>query len=195
LTEKALKDYEELNRRTQKLQQDLQEQINVNTQLLAENSQRQVELKGKEEEITTLEIKEANTAKLRDQLQKRIASLEQKEKEVEASKETLRIEIRNLETEIEDQKKLAEADRKATEDLMREREILNKNLRKATDSQKEQADLVKISESAKKNFEQEIYGFKLQAQKQRKVFTLGIDSLAANLRVGETKRTICERGE
>src|SRR6185437_6397710 len=33
LTEKALKDYENLNQRTTKLQQDLEEQINNNTQL------------------------------------------------------------------------------------------------------------------------------------------------------------------
>jgi hypothetical protein len=63
LTEKALKDYETLNQRTQKLQQDLEEQINNNTQLLAENSQRQVELRTKEEEITQLDIKEANATK------------------------------------------------------------------------------------------------------------------------------------
>jgi uncharacterized protein (DUF2344 family) len=63
LTEKAQKDWETLNQRTQKLQKDLEEQISVNTQLLAENSQRHVELREKEEHITELEQKETNANK------------------------------------------------------------------------------------------------------------------------------------
>lgn len=58
MTEKALKDYELLNQRTLKLSQDLEDQINTNTQLLAENSQRQMELKLKEEQVATLEAEE-----------------------------------------------------------------------------------------------------------------------------------------
>jgi hypothetical protein len=52
---------------------------------------------------------------------------------------------------------------------MRERDILNKSLVKATTSSQKQTDLIKISESTKANLEQEIQGFKHQAQDQRKV--------------------------
>ena len=50
-TEKVQKEYNQLNEKVQKLHHDLEEQIHTNTQLLAENSQKQVELKVKEDEI------------------------------------------------------------------------------------------------------------------------------------------------
>ncbi len=90
LTEKALKDYETLNQRTLKLQQDVEEQINNNTQLLADNSQRQVELKLKEEEIARLEAKESKATRMKEQLNKKVKQLELSMKEVESSKETLK---------------------------------------------------------------------------------------------------------
>lgn len=50
-TEKVQKEYNQMNEKVQKLHHDLEEQIHTNTQLLAENSQKQVELKVKEDEI------------------------------------------------------------------------------------------------------------------------------------------------
>jgi hypothetical protein len=81
----------------------------------------------------------------------------------------LKVQIQSLEREIESFKKQGELDKKAKEDLRREREILNKKLVLSSNSQQKQADLVKIAESTKKNLDQEIQGFKIQAQKQRKV--------------------------
>lgn len=43
-TEKVQKEYNQLNEKVQKLHHDLEEQIHTNTQLLAENSQKQVGL-------------------------------------------------------------------------------------------------------------------------------------------------------
>jgi hypothetical protein len=63
LTEKAQKDHETLNQNLLKLQQDRNEQININTQLLAENSQRQIELAKKADEISLLSQKEVNANK------------------------------------------------------------------------------------------------------------------------------------
>lgn len=40
--EKVQKEYNQLNEKVQKLHHDLEEQIHTNTQLLAENSQKQV---------------------------------------------------------------------------------------------------------------------------------------------------------
>ncbi|PRP78294.1 flagellar associated protein [Planoprotostelium fungivorum] len=159
LTEKALKDYESLNQRTQKLQQDLEEQISNNTQLLAENSQRQVELKAKEEEISGLELKETNSARYKDHLLKR---------EVESSKESLKVEISSLEKEIDGYKKLSEIEKKRYDDLMRERDILNKSLVKAASSSNKQADMIKISDSTRANLEQEVQAYKTLCQEQRK---------------------------
>lgn len=138
LTEKALKDYENLNQRTQKLQQDLEEQISNNTQLLAENSQRQVELKAKEEIISSLELKEINSGKIKDNLARKVKGLELQQKDVEGSKEALKVEILSLEKEVEGYKKLSEIDKKRYDDLMRERDIINKSLVKTATSTSKQ---------------------------------------------------------
>ena len=50
---------------------------------------------------------------------------------------------------------------------MREREILNKSLVKAEEKTRRMYDLIKINENKKKNLENEINGFKVEALKQR----------------------------
>ena len=55
-TDKAQREYNHLNEKVQKLHRDLEEQIHTNTQLLAENSQKQVELKVKEDEIQSIKV-------------------------------------------------------------------------------------------------------------------------------------------
>jgi hypothetical protein len=215
-----------LNQKTLKLQEDLKEQINNNTQLLAENSQRQVELKAKEEEIAALEQKEINATKwvffffvvlfllslsisnnrYKEQLSKKVKQLEERLKEVESTKEALKLEITSQEKEVEAYKKATEAERKNAENLMRERELLNKSLDKADAASQKQMDIIKISESTKKNLEQEIQGFKTQAQAQRKVkcsavtnsvcFTSGLTLsffFADDLRAGKTKGAVHQR--
>ncbi|CAG5134630.1 unnamed protein product, partial [Candidula unifasciata] len=66
-------------------------------------------------------------------------------------------------------KKQMETDKKAIEDLIRERDILNKNLLKAAGATQKQLHLVKLHEQSKKNLEQEISNYKEEAQKQRKI--------------------------
>lgn len=53
-TEKIQKEYNHLNEKVVKLHHDLEEQIHTNTQLLAENSQKQVELKHRDDDINKL---------------------------------------------------------------------------------------------------------------------------------------------
>ena len=55
-TDKIQKEYNHLNEKVLKLHHDLEEQIHTNTQLLAENSQKQVELKTKDEGIAALKV-------------------------------------------------------------------------------------------------------------------------------------------
>lgn len=55
-SERVQKEYNHLNEKVLKLHHDLEEQIHTNTQLLAENSQKQVELKAKDEEIGKLKV-------------------------------------------------------------------------------------------------------------------------------------------
>lgn len=70
---------------------------------------------------------------------------------------------------MEAAKKQAEADKKAIDDLVRERDILNKSMLKAAHATDKQQNLVKLHEQSKKNLEQEIQNYKEEAQKQRKI--------------------------
>jgi hypothetical protein len=69
-TEKVQKEYNQLNEKVQKLHHDLEEQIHTNTQLLAENSQKQVELKVKEDEIAQIKAEAMRVNKLREQVRR-----------------------------------------------------------------------------------------------------------------------------
>ena len=71
--------------------------------------------------------------------------------------------------ELEQSKKQSEQDKKAIEELVRERDILNKNMLKAAGNTQKQLNLVKLHEQSKKNLEQEIQNYKEEAQKQRKI--------------------------
>ena len=63
-------------------------------------------------------------------------------------------------TELESAKKQAELDKKAIDDLVRERDILNKNMLKAAAATQKQLNLVKLHEQSKKTLEQEIQNYK-----------------------------------
>ena len=71
--------------------------------------------------------------------------------------------------ELEQSKKQSEQDKKAIEELVRERDILNKNMLKAAGNTQKQLNLVKLHEQSKRNLEQEIQNYKEEAQKQRKI--------------------------
>ncbi len=104
-----------------------------------------------------------------EQLQKKVEKYDFQLKEVEKTREELKSNLAKLEKDIDGYKRLTEGEKKNAEDLMRQRDILKKNLAKASTAQQKQADLIKINESTKGNLEQEIQGYKMQAQKQRRV--------------------------
>ena len=165
-TEKARSQYDVLNEYVQKLHQHLDEQTHSNTQLLAENSQKQVELKAKEEEVNSIKQESQRMNKLRDNTLLKLKSIENQKGDVEKQRDMLRSEIARLERESDTQRKLGEAERKKQEELTRERDVLNKLKNQAENAVVRQQDLVRINENTKKNLEQEILGYKIEAQKQ-----------------------------
>ena len=70
---------------------------------------------------------------------------------------------------MESQRRQVEMDKKNIEDMAREKDLLQNNLRKTQNATQKQADLVKVQENTKKNLESEITGYKSDAQKQRKM--------------------------
>ncbi|GMH32197.1 hypothetical protein BSKO_00031 [Bryopsis sp. KO-2023] len=168
-TDKLQKEYNQLNEKVQKLHHDLEEQIHTNTQLLAENSQKQVELKSKEDEIGQIKNEASRMTKLREQSTKKLKSLEEQKFDVEKQRDDMRSEIAAMEREIELSKKQLESERKKQEEMMRERDILNKLKTQAENSTQQQINIIKINENTKRNLEQEIQGYKVEAQKQMKL--------------------------
>ncbi|MEW5300885.1 MAG: hypothetical protein WDW36_003781 [Sanguina aurantia] len=167
-TEKVQKEFNQLNEKVQKLHHDLEEQIHTNTQLLGDNSQKQVELRAQEDEISQIRAEAVRVAKLRDQTAKKIRALEEARGETEREKEVLKQDMASLERELEAKGREVEYEKKKLEELLRERDVLTKLRTLAETATTKQADLIKINENGKRNLEQEIQGYKMEAQKQSK---------------------------
>lgn len=169
LNERAAKDTELLNNRLLKLQQDYDTQLSAAEQLAQENNQKAIELKLKEDEVNNLKQDSIRLTRQREAIQRKLRTIEEQKIDTEHQKETLKNQISALDKELESSKKQQEVDKKAIDDLVRERDILNKNLLKAAGATKKQSGLVRLHEQAKKNLEQEIQNYKDEAQKQRKI--------------------------
>uniref|UniRef100_H2ZK26 Cilia- and flagella-associated protein 58 central coiled coil domain-containing protein n=1 Tax=Ciona savignyi TaxID=51511 RepID=H2ZK26_CIOSA len=163
LHEKAVRDTDLLNARLTKLQQDYSNQIDAADALANDNQNKAADLKMRQD--TT------RLTKMRETIQRRLQAVEESKADVEGQKETLRGQISGIGTRwgVDAMKKQAEADRKAMDDLVRERDILNKNCLKAANATQKQLNQVRLHEQSKKNLEQEIQNYKDEAQKQRKI--------------------------
>ncbi|CAK8688850.1 cilia- and flagella-associated protein 58-like [Clavelina lepadiformis] len=169
LHEKAVRDMDLLNARLTKLQQDYQNQIDAADALANDNQNKAAELKAREDEINQMKQDTSRLTKMREAIQRKLQMVEESKADVEGQKETLRGQISGLEREVDAMKKQAEIDKKTMDELVRERDILNKNCLKAANATQKQLNLVRLHEQSKKNLEQEIQNYKDEAQKQRKI--------------------------
>lgn len=74
-----------------------------------------------------------------------------------------------LERDVEAQRKATDAEKRKQDELTRERDILNKLKTQAENATTKQQDLVRVNEGAKKNLEQEIQGYRAEAERQQKL--------------------------
>ena len=88
----------------------------------------------------TLEIRRME--KLTEALTKKVLGLEEQRKEVDVSREKIKASILVVEGEIEEQRKEREAESKSIDELVRERDILNKNVTKMVSATGQVADLI-----------------------------------------------------
>ncbi|XP_041123784.1 cilia- and flagella-associated protein 58 [Polyodon spathula] len=169
LNERASKELEQLQIRNTKIQQENDQNGISLDQLAQENQQQASDLKMKEEEVTHMRHEIAKLTKMREGTQRRLRQIEDQKLDVEQLRDMLKNQITGLERELESKKKQAETDKKAIEELVRERDLLNKNMLKAAGATQKQLNLVKLHEQTKKNLDQEIQNYKEEAQKQRKI--------------------------
>merc|ERR1712182_45324 len=88
--------------------------------------------------------------------------------QIDAERDSLKLQVSELEAEIAQQRRQREHVRKSIDDLVRERDILNKNLVKAQNATALQVDLTKINENTSRNLRMEIDGFRTSAAQQAK---------------------------
>ena len=170
-TDRANKEYNLLNEKVQKLHRDLEEQIHTNTQLLAENSQKQMELKMKEDETTQIKLEAFRVSKLRELTLGKLKLIEAQKAEVDRQRDELKQSVSNLENELDMGVRASEAERKKQEELKRERDILTKLKAQAENATVKQADLVKMAEGTKKTLEQEIMSYRAEASRAERTVT------------------------
>ncbi|XP_064287313.1 cilia- and flagella-associated protein 58 isoform X2 [Passer domesticus] len=169
LNEKAGKELEQLKMKYQKLTQESEQQSAMLDDVMKDIGQKTAQLKETEDEAAHMSLEISKLSKMRDVLQNKLRTAEEQKVDAEHEKSMLKNQIIRLEKELETGKKQAETDKRAIDGLVRERDMLNQNLIKATNATQKQIDLVKLHEQSKQNLETEIQNYKTEAQKQRKI--------------------------
>ncbi|NXL98946.1 CFA58 protein, partial [Tyrannus savana] len=169
LNEKASKELEQLKMKNQKLMQESEQHSVMFDEVMKDVNQKTTQLKEREDEATQMRLEISKLNKTREVIQNKLRAAEEQKVDAENEKGMLKNQISRLEKELESAKKQSEIDKRATDGLMRERDMLNQNLIKATNATQKQIDLVKLHEQSKQNLEAEIQNYKIEAQKQRKI--------------------------
>ncbi|KAL2302827.1 hypothetical protein Nmel_010278, partial [Mimus melanotis] len=169
LNEKAGKELEQLKMKYQKLTQESEQQNAMIGDVMKDIGQKTAQLKEIEDEAAHMRHEISKLNKVRDVLQNKLRTAEEQKVDAEHEKNMLKNQIIRLEKELETAKKQADTDKRTTDGLVRERDMLNQSLIKATNATQKQIDLVKLHEQSKQNLEAEIQSYKIEAQKQRKI--------------------------
>ncbi|NXR72156.1 CFA58 protein, partial [Pycnonotus jocosus] len=169
LNEKAGKELEQLKMKYQKLTEESEQQSAMIDDVMKDIGQKTAQLKELEDEAAQMRVEISKLSKVRDVLQNKLRTAEEQKVDAEHEKSMLKNQIIRLEKELETAKKQAETDKRTIDGLVRERDMLNQNLIKATNATQKQIDLVKLHEQSKQNLESEIQNYKIEAQKQRKI--------------------------
>ncbi|NWR32723.1 CFA58 protein, partial [Tachuris rubrigastra] len=167
--EKASKELEQLKMKNQKLMEENEQHSVMFDEVMKDVNQKTTQLKEREDEATQLRLEISKLNKTRDVIHNKLRAAEEQKVDAENEKGMLKNQISRLEKELESAKKQSEIDKRATDGLMRERDMLNQNLIKATNATQKQINLVKLHEQSKQNLEAEIQNYKIEAQKQRKI--------------------------
>ncbi|KAL8587018.1 hypothetical protein ACOMHN_023408 [Nucella lapillus] len=169
ISERTLKDAEMLGQRCDKMRQELEEQVQAADAMATENQISTAHLKEKEDEVHALSTETQKLTRLMETMQRKLQMVEDQKADTESERETLRNQIMAMERELEVAKKQASTDTKAVEQFKRERDNLSKNMRMAQRVTEKQIHLVKVHTQSREILEQEIGGYKEEAQKQRKI--------------------------
>eukprot|EP00753_Platysulcus_tardus_P014725 PLAT4437.6.p1 GENE.PLAT4437.6~~PLAT4437.6.p1 ORF type:complete len:966 (-),score=601.38 PLAT4437.6:117-3014(-) len=167
--EKFVREYDSLFQETHRLTEEHDEAVHMNKLLASEITQRESELAAKRKEVQEIRAEAARVAKLREHTQRKMHAISVERASIDARRDELRSKVDSTYAFIEEAKKDGEALRKSIDDMVRQREILNKNLVRADERTKRASDLVKIKLNTKKNLLNEIAGYREHVKRQREM--------------------------
>lgn len=166
--EKYLKQYDALFRTTHSLTEAMQLQWQKNVDLQKENALTEQELSTKELQIQETTREAVKIEKLIELARQQLVDVDGKRSECETEKEKTKLQLDDLlNRELEAEKKQSELMATKLDEMLREREVLNKMLVKANDRSQTTFDLMKIKENTLKNLQNEINGLKAHVKRQR----------------------------
>ncbi|KAH6574503.1 hypothetical protein BASA62_002432 [Batrachochytrium salamandrivorans] len=174
--EKSEKDRDQLGARVMRLQQEYNDQSVSNQRLLNENHEMSRDLKTWEDELSMLKENFKMVSRVKDTLNKKLKSIDEAKMGAEMDRDSLRSTNSHLTHDMEGLNREFELAKKSLEMSSRERDIAQKNFVKATGAAQKQFNVLKLSEQTQRKLEQEIQGYKDEAQKMRKlIYTLEKD--------------------
>eukprot|EP01041_Mallomonas_annulata_P007788 gene7788-15929_t len=186
--EKYLRDYDSLFHRTQKVTEDLEDQVSRNRQLQIVNVNQEKDLKNKITEIHRLTTeKESAERKFEREHHTALAYKQQ----IEDAKTPLAValaENENLQKELLTHRKREEKLEKEVDTIERDKNVQIRATVRAETKTKEQEDLVKEQERITQNLDNEINSYKDEIQRLRKVvYQLEKDRERLGNEVGEQR--------
>lgn len=151
-----------------KLQEKLDQEVAKNEKYVKENEQRELALRRKRDEISQHNSEKDRVMKMHEALKSREKALDDERRNLESQRNDLKGEVKDAQDLSESLKRDGDVDRKKIEDLLRERDILNKHVIKADESTKKQIDLVKRQETQAMNMQKDINRWKQDAEEFKK---------------------------
>lgn len=109
--------------------------------------------------------------KIREGLEKKILMATQEKNEIMSSRNILRHRIVSFEREIDDLKRVIDEHKRMAEGLVKEKDILNKQLQRQQAVQADTQKLIYIQEQTKKKLELELDTFFIESGKQKKIIS------------------------
>lgn len=162
-----LKDYDALHQKTIRLTDDLDNQMHTNQLLANDLNEREGEIFRKRHESEQVEREDERLVKLNAYTARKIAKVDADKEALDERKRALKQQMDEIQMAIEQERKASEVKKKEIEDMVREREILNKKLVKGSDRTRHTEDLIKIHKNTRKNLENEVAGYRAHALRQR----------------------------
>ncbi|OQV24620.1 Cilia- and flagella-associated protein 58 [Hypsibius exemplaris] len=152
-----------------KLQVDYENQLASTEELKKENFKIKSEVDNKENEVRHMQFENQKLVKANDQLLRKIMHLESMKNELESDRESIKRQAADLEKRLDTQRVQTITDRKAMEDLLRERDNIKRNLDRQNNDSEHLENQIVTARLEKHALELEIQRYEQEAMKSRRL--------------------------